>query len=266
MSNAIIHVNYDSITLNSYTDDVGYYEMFVPINKKMHIKFIKDSLNQFEGDYIANIFMKDENDNEFNFYIDYLQGEDTSQQSVKHINIDVRNDTKKNPVIESTPAEEEKVWTDSVNAEAEKKIQSIKAGEVAVLKEIDSSKVEIKSENLLIRNATVEGITRKDKVEETGQKPANNITKPSNGKIENVPQGYTIQILALTSQPTPAKSYFEKLESSSKVENVKGSDGFDRYFVGEYSSKQQALEEMRKLREKGYEDAFVRKISKYYQK
>ncbi len=266
MSNAIIHVNYDSITLNSYTDDVGYYEMYVPINKKMHIKFFKDSLNQFEGDYIANIFMKDENDNEFNFYIDYLQGEDTSQQSVKHINIEVKNDDKKNRVIASTPLMVEKVWTDSINAEAQEKIQNIKAGEVAVLKEIDSSKVEIKSDNLLIRNATVEGIKRKGKQEEVLEGNENNFSNSSGGQIQNAPKGYTIQILALTSQPKPDQSYFENLESNSKVDNVKGSDGYDRYFVGEYLSKQEAIEEMRKLREKGYEDAFVRKISKYYQK
>jgi len=266
MSNAIIHVNYDSVTLNSYTDDVGYYEMFVPVNKEMHIKFIKDSLNQFEGDYIANIFMKDDNDNEFNFYIDYLEGEDSSQQSVKHINIEVKNDDKKNPVIASTPLVEEKVWTDSINAEAQKKIQTIKAGEVAVLKEIDSSKVEIKSENLLIRNATVEGIKRKEKQEEVLDGNENNFTNTSGAKIKNAPKGYTIQILALTSQPKPDQSYFENLESSSKVDNVKGSDGYDRYFVGEFDSKKEALKEMRKLRELGYGDAFVRKISKYYQK
>lgn len=254
MTNAIIHVNYDSTTLNSYTDNKGYYEMYVPINKEMHIKFVKDSLNQFEGDYIANIFMKDENDNEFNFFIDYLNSDDQDlgSQVVKHINVDIKNDYQDNPVIKSTAPKMERIWADSLNTVTKKKLDSLATNEIAILQQYDEDRVEIKSKNISIRSATVEGVF------------GNTLTDAEyDDEIEEPGVTYTVQVLARSSDDKPHYTYFTGLDSPSEVVAIKGKDGMLRYVTGEYTSKREATKYMRTLKRRGYRDAFVRKTTDY---
>jgi hypothetical protein len=255
MTDAQIIIHYDSITLNSFTDENGNYEMFVPVNKKMHIRFVKDSLDQFEGDYIANIFMKDENNNEFNFFIDYLSPESKNEEeAVSHINIEVKNDYKENPIIASTAAEEEVKWSDSVNTVVTKILhEKLEAKELTYLEEKED-KIEIKSQNLHIRDAVVER-TEKSVVEEKTTDENPTVTQPS--------KNYTIQILAIKKKEKPDQMYFSELEPGSDIGSIMGKDGINRFYIGEYPSKKEALREMRSLREKGYSDAFIRKLSKY---
>lgn len=254
MTEALININYDSTTLTSYTDENGYYEMFVPVNKKMHITFIKDSLDQFEGEYIANIFMKDQNNNEFNFFIDYVNPEgQEDEQSVKHINIEVKNDYKENPIVASTTLNEEKAWTDSINTVTIKNIISKnESREVSIVREKGDDKVDIESANLSIRDATVKGMKKESESSELEEK------QPDKNQ-----ESYTIQVLALSKSRKPADSYFDRLDSSAHIDQKEGNDGFIRFFVGEYLSRAEALRELRQIRKRGYNDAFLRKISQY---
>lgn len=255
MSNASITVNYDSTTLHSYTDENGRYEMFVPINQKMKIKFVKDSLNQFEGDYIVNIFMKDENSNEFNFYIDYLSTAN-EDSSVKHINIAVRNDQKENSIIASTSAQEERAWTDSVN-HAIMKRRTVERGApevtLAILK--GENKVDIQSQNLRLRNASVE----------SNNKPAEVADATFKKSTKSDSTGYTVQILAKAKKNDPDQRYFEHIDTKLVIESIRGNDGLERYFIGVFRTQEEASRILSNVRNNGYNDAFVRKLSAYSQ-
>ena len=135
VADATIDIKYDTTSLRTFTDEKGDYEMYIPINKNIHTTFIKDSLNLFEGDYIVNIFFKDQNDNEFNFYVDYLDAAPLQSKGVKeveHINIEVKNDYTFNPVISSIDKKDERVWADSVNVVFEER--QLKRREISLLK------------------------------------------------------------------------------------------------------------------------------------
>ena len=71
---------------------------------------------------------------------------------------------------------------------------------------------------------------------------------------------YTVQILALLNPKTVDKSFLQDLEGVLKHD---GKDGFHRYTFGEYTGLDNALETLGKIRDKGYEDAFIRKVKRY---
>ncbi|MEQ8879599.1 MAG: SPOR domain-containing protein [Cyclobacteriaceae bacterium] len=266
---ALIDVKYDSTTLRSYTDEEGNYEIFVPINKKMHITFIKDSLNLFEGDYIANIFFKDENQNEFNFFIDYMSSDpgiiksNEDNKTVKHINVDIRNDYEENPIIASIPKNEESLWSDSVNYVAKtKKIEELQSREISFVDNKDGD-IDILSSHLKLREATVQVKQKETKDQSTGiasttQVPGNQSSDYDGG----LPSGYTVQVLAMPIKRKPESSFFDKL-GDAEVRDRDGSDGLKRFFTGVYDSFEEAKYAMKMLRKTGYSDAFVRKLSKY---
>jgi len=66
---------------------------------------------------------------------------------------------------------------------------------------------------------------------------------------------FTVQILALI--VPVGLDYFQNIEG---VSVVKGSDGFHRYTVGSFDTKEEALETRQQLVALGYKDAFVRKV------
>jgi len=71
-------------------------------------------------------------------------------------------------------------------------------------------------------------------------------------------QSYTIQIMALKK---PRKvSYFKNLRN---VQRYKCSDGFYRYVTGEYDGIEEARMNLSAVRNKGYEDAMIKPISRY---
>ncbi len=116
-----VDFEYDSLLIRSYSDINGDYEMFVPVNKEMHVTFIKDTMNLYEGDYIANVFFKDENENEFNFFIadesDVPQNvaDLQSSEEVKEIKVDIKNDFSQNPLVAIVPKTFEENWNDSIS-------------------------------------------------------------------------------------------------------------------------------------------------------
>ncbi len=264
ISDALIDVKYDSTTLKSYTDAEGNYEIFVPINKKMHITFIKDSLNLFEGDYIANIFFKDENENEFNFFIDYMSSDPEiiksteDNKTVKHINVDIKNDYEENPIIASVPKGEESTWSDSVNFVTKaRKIEELESREISFVDNKDGD-IDILSTHLKLREATVQ---QKPKEEpEVALDAAANTSSTSS--TQPLPDGYTVQVLAMPIKREPESNFFDLL-GSAEVRDRDGKDGLKRFFTGVYESFEDALIAMRSLRKTGYSDAFVRKLSKY---
>ena len=71
---------------------------------------------------------------------------------------------------------------------------------------------------------------------------------------------YTVQILALLNPRTVDKSFLQDLEGVLKHD---GKDGFHRYTFGEYDGLDNALETLEKIRAKGYDDAFIRKVKRY---
>ena len=68
--------------------------------------------------------------------------------------------------------------------------------------------------------------------------------------------GYTVQVIALKNPVD--KSYFKEL---SDVKISQGNDGFYRYTVGEYDSASEARDKLIEIHQKGYTNAFIRKIS-----
>lgn len=259
---AEIDIKYEDTILKSYTDVNGDYELFVPVNTKMHITFIKDSLNLFEGEYIANISFEDQNHNEFNFFIDYLSAEPEringkeDNQIVRHMNIAVRNDNKKNPIIASVPEKLEDKWSDSLNRIAkELKTAELEKRELSIASKKSEGNVDIQSDHLLIRDATIR------------EKPINRLTISSGENINTIGRQrsskgtYTVQILAM-SRLKPDKTYFDKLEEAN-ISNADGKDGLNRFYTGKYRSFEEALEAMRLLRKAGYRDAFIRRLEKY---
>lgn len=121
IANVEVDMEYDSLFVKSYTDINGHYSMFMPVNRKMHVSFIKDSLNLYESDYIINIQFKDENDNYYNFLIDDNSTTPESmanfqtEDAVTKIKIDVKNDFEPNPYLFAVAQAAEKRWTDSLN-------------------------------------------------------------------------------------------------------------------------------------------------------
>ncbi|MEM9339069.1 MAG: hypothetical protein AAGA66_10100 [Bacteroidota bacterium] len=75
-------------------------------------------------------------------------------------------------------------------------------------------------------------------------------------------EGYAVQVLAMANGIEPLKSYLAKLDNNELKKSV-GLDGLDRYHIGTYETKRQALKAMRSLRSQGYRDAFVRAIVRY---
>ncbi len=78
--------------------------------------------------------------------------------------------------------------------------------------------------------------------------------------VDGLSEGYSIQVLALKSPPKDA-SFFEKLQTAKEVACL---DGYTRYFVGDYQTKEDAYAELAKVRSIGakYKDAFVVENSK----
>ncbi len=263
ITDAEIDVKYDNSNIKSYTDANGDYELFVPINKKMHVTFIKDSLNMFEGDYIANISFEDENHNEFNFFIDYLNGDPTEldgqgdNKVVKHLNIDIKNDNQENQIIASVPETDEKVWTDSMNIAArELKRAELGRREMSIANEKGEEKADILSSNLKLRDATIRESNKKQPRVNIDNQPiqVEDFKKPTKST-------YTVQILAMSRLEANNK-YFDKVDLAP-VKNKDGKDGLKRFFVGEYKSFEDAKRAMNLLRGSGYDDAFIRRLDRY---
>ncbi|MEP1779089.1 OmpA family protein [Reichenbachiella sp.] len=126
LANVEIDLEYDSLFIRSYTDINGNYSLYMPINKEMHVTFIKDSLDIHEDDYIVNVSFKDQNNNEFNFFIGANDSEPkaianlNTHPKVKEINIDIKNDFEENPFIAVVPNTRESYWVDSLNLVYEK--------------------------------------------------------------------------------------------------------------------------------------------------
>lgn len=267
---AEIDIKYDTTTIKSYTDSNGDYELFIPINTKLHITFIKDSLNLVEGDYIANVFFKDQNNNEFNFLIDYADTNpetingNKDDQVVRHINIDVKNDYEDNPIIASVSDEKEKEWTDSLNRVAIEK-QKVKR-EISTASKKTGENFDISSSHLKIRDAQISANKKINQVENETNRIVR-IDGQQTERIENVEKWtddkelYTVQILAM-SRLKPDDAFFHQLDTAV-INNIDGKDGLKRYFTGKYESKEEAIKAMRTLRSMGYYDAFIRRIKKY---
>jgi len=69
---------------------------------------------------------------------------------------------------------------------------------------------------------------------------------------------FTIQIMALK-KPVPV-TYFKDLDAVSKFD---GKDGLTRYVTGEFTEIDTALDELKNVRTKGYQDAFIMYLARY---
>ncbi len=257
VADATIDIKYDTTSLRTFTDEKGDYEMYIPINKNIHTTFIKDSLNLFEGDYIVNIFFKDQNDNEFNFYVDYLDAAPLQSKGVKeveHINIEVKNDYTFNPVISSIDKKDERVWADSVNVVFEER--QLKRREISLLK-IENDNLSILSKNLNLKAASVK--RKKETGRQSVPQERGEVSVPNE---EEVLSGYVVQILALTIPRQPPQAFFEKIEAY-QVEARDGKDGLRRFFIGNFENRKEARELVKSLKKSGYDDVFIRKAEKY---
>ncbi len=76
------------------------------------------------------------------------------------------------------------------------------------------------------------------------------------------PLGYAVQLIAMPRNMNPQGNFFRRV-TKEEVKMANGRDGLDRYYIGHYKNKNDALRAMKKLRKNGYSDAFVRAIVKY---
>ncbi len=77
-------------------------------------------------------------------------------------------------------------------------------------------------------------------------------------------QIYSVQLLAIR-KPVDVKAYFAKLTASFPyivIKETKGEDGYFRYSVGVFSSKEEALNAMNKILDSGWKDCFISKKQK----
>lgn len=77
-------------------------------------------------------------------------------------------------------------------------------------------------------------------------------------------EGYTVQIIAVPVGKEPTGNFFKHVDQTL-LNMTSGKDGLDRFYVGEYINRSDALVAMRELRNYGYEDAFVRNLEMYNQ-
>ncbi|MBN1185537.1 MAG: PD40 domain-containing protein [Bacteroidales bacterium] len=70
---------------------------------------------------------------------------------------------------------------------------------------------------------------------------------------------YTIQICATKNPPD-----LSRLSNANGVKVIPGKDGFNRCITGEFNNLSDANKTLQDLREKGFTDAFVNKITRYY--
>ncbi len=71
---------------------------------------------------------------------------------------------------------------------------------------------------------------------------------------------YTIQILALKNKELVDRAFLQDLNGVLKHD---GKDGFHRYTFGEYKGADEAFDTLKKIRERGYSDAFIRRVENY---
>lgn len=122
LPNVEIDLSYDSVQIRSYTDIDGHYKMFMPIQKVMNVRFVQDTLNLYEGQYMINVFFKDEMNNDFTFQIGSdaqrpkLVGDLEASKDVKQINIDIKSDFTQNPFIATVSEKHKENWVDSLNS------------------------------------------------------------------------------------------------------------------------------------------------------
>ena len=84
-----------------------------------------------------------------------------------------------------------------------------------------------------------------------------NIEKPANNYSGNA--SYTIQICATRNAPD-----LSRLSNANGVKVIPGNDGFNRCITGEFYDLSSAQNTLKELKEKGYTDAFINKITRYY--
>lgn len=71
---------------------------------------------------------------------------------------------------------------------------------------------------------------------------------------------YTVQILALRNANTVQRKFLKDLKGVLKHD---GKDGFHRYTYGKYKTPEEAVEMLREIRSKGFDDAFIRREKTY---
>ena len=77
-------------------------------------------------------------------------------------------------------------------------------------------------------------------------------------KIINENREYTIQLLALKRRSRPFKNYFANV-TEYKIKTHRCIDGYTRYTVGNFKTKEAAIEALKSIQANGeYQDAFVR--------
>lgn len=97
-------------------------------------------------------------------------------------------------------------------------------------------------------------------VEEYAEEPI--IEKEEPEEPETPVVMYAVQIIAMPRGQDPGEGYFDNL-NSTQIEMSPGKDRLDRYYLGIYDTLPDAKKAMKLIRQKGYEDAFVRPLSVY---
>jgi len=125
VAGATIDFEYGPWFLRGYSDINGNYEMSVPINKNMRVKVEKDSVKIHEGNYIVRVFFDEHNSNEYDFVVNMnalaeddeptLSADIFDLSDTVSINLLVKNDLKKNSLLEKVPETQEQNWVDSLN-------------------------------------------------------------------------------------------------------------------------------------------------------
>lgn len=116
-----------------------------------------------------------------------------------------------------------------------------------------SQSVKIVSTNDKISNKENTSVVNKDALAEKHQ-----TTTELAPKIINENREYTIQFLALKRRSRPFKNYFANV-TEYKIKTHRCIDGYTRYTVGNFKTKEAAIEALKSIQTNGeYQDAFVR--------
>lgn len=111
--NAKIELEYEDLYFESFTNDKGAYEMFVPVNKDMLVTFSKDDEVLSKENYYADIFFREQNDRKYNFIIPKTAPSITDEPTLVHI--EIMNSVDKDPYVASIAHDEVSHWSDSLS-------------------------------------------------------------------------------------------------------------------------------------------------------
>lgn len=152
-----IEIEYDSLYFRTYSNDKGHYEMYVPVNKEMKVKFIQHDEELYSDNYYVDVFFREKDDRIYNFEIPIDKGASKTRgvnpkKKANLIHIEMHNDFDDVKFIKSIAKNEISHWSDSLkNFYEERRLKEYMPGpgKVTVYFNLNSTELDASVTNIL---------------------------------------------------------------------------------------------------------------------